>query len=156
MSKKPVMAPTPFSAEEIRSASPEGRSWTFRRIGPDGAIGYAQTTFLEVDAMEARYRTEQRNASGDPIGDATVSTSTWEGFRQDAEFPAAVTTVEAETLDTDLGRFDVRVYRVSPDAASGPTRVFYFAAALPGPPIRVTVTMGGGPETVVMDMVERN
>jgi len=92
----------------------------------------------------------------DPVGDETLSTSTWEGFRQHAEFPAALTTIELQTITTDLGRFDVQVYRVKPAEGTGPTRVFYFATTLPGPPIRVAVIVGGEPETVVMDMVEHD
>lgn len=134
------MAPTPFTAEQIRDATTNGRRYTWRitTAGEPGVIKHV--TFFDVAAEGAAVSYGHIRDDGHIL---TLSPTrfTWEALRQQGSFPAAVTTIREETIQVPAGEFTCLVYRVKPDNSS--TRTFYFAKELPGPPILINVEKDG-------------
>ena len=125
--------PTPFTAAEIRAASPPGtlitqvieasgeppltlvRQWT--EVDDEGGTGVSYT----IDADGAR--SEVRH-----------SRSNWLDLQRHASMPVATTTVEEVVLDSPLGRLDcLRYTRVEDE---GTVSTFWFARAYPGMPVQ--------------------
>lgn len=151
----PQTAPTPFTADQIREGCPKGTWWIFRQTGPDGSVTYDRTEFATADAKGATFAGTPVDPEGKPAGEPSEGSATWEELREHAAFPAPMTTIREAEVTTELGTFACLVYRVQGDGPQAPTRIFYFAKSLPGPPIRVTIEAADGTETTVMEMTAR-
>lgn len=132
----PGFAPTPFSAEEIRTGCPPGRTITLLVERP-GAVPVTQVTrFVTADDHGADHEVTQF-VNGEPLGDPVVRRSTWEEFQSHASFPEAATQIDDVTLDISAGRFACLRYTVT---GSDGANTFWFAKELPGMPIKVQMT----------------
>lgn len=125
----PDHAPTPFTADEIRSGCPPGRSVTARTEAMGQPDRVDLTVFVETDADGAVLESN-----------GTRHRVTWRELQGHASFPAAMTTITEEAVQTPLGDMECLSYRVvSGNAAS----TFWFAKERPGMPVLFTVEEDG-------------
>jgi hypothetical protein len=143
--------PTPFSAAEIRSGCPAGRTIRLRVVKPGSPVMVQAIQFLASDAKGADHETRQYLA-GDPAGDPVVRRSTWNEFQGHASFPAAATSLGEEEIETPAGRFDCWRYTIA--GAEG-ANTFWFAQTLPGMPVKVEMRQYEQ-VTYTMTMVEND
>lgn len=131
----PGLLPTPFTADEIRTATGEGKTIRLRVDLPDGSHTTRVNRFTEVDAEGA---TLERWSLADR-GDLSASRVTWRELQGHAAFDAATTALSTETVTLPLG--DLVCLRF--DTADG---TFWFSLAHPGMPVRFE---SGGVRTTV-------
>lgn len=123
----PDLAPTPFTAEEIRAGCPEGRTIELL-VEEAGAEPYRRfNRFVSCDGTGA---TVERGRVG---AAAAADRATWAELQAHAAFPVAATTVERETIEIPLGVLDCLRYTVR-DGDGVDT--FWFSPAYPGMPVR--------------------
>ena len=147
----PGHAPTPFLAEEIRDASPPGRSIKIRIDVPGETSVYRVNRYVECDQGGATLERTMLALDGSPLGEPDVGPVTWLELQAHASFPADSTTIESERIETEIGTHDCLRYTVSDGSTD---EIFWFATDLPGMPIRyLTRTDGEGVTTV--SVVER-
>jgi len=132
--------PTPFSAEEIRTASPNGH--TVETVTEEfGTVSARRrTTFLDVDATGATMRMAALDAAGDEVGDAVSHRAAWTDLQAHASFPADQTTRIREQVDTPLGLLDSLRYEVR---RGDEQMTFWFALEHPGMPILMAIARDG-------------
>lgn len=126
---KPGHAPTPFSAAEIRAGCPSGRRVVTRISDETDETATTVTVFRDVDEHGAIFVTA--------AGSHRVR---WEDLQGHASFPAADTTITAETIETPLGELTCMLYTVTRPTE---THRFWFAHEHPGMPIRTEVSREG-------------
>ncbi len=137
-------AKTPYTKEQIRDATPEGRRMTFVMESPDKPPVQKRFRFLAVDDERATIITELLDQNGKTIGTPENASSTWEELRRHASFPIEATTIEEATAETPAGSFASWRYTVVEKTEEGTKRtVAYFAKDLPGPPVDLTVETNG-------------
>lgn len=139
------MAPTPFTAAQIRAACPAGRRSTYR-VESAGRTPFLQVThFLSSDAEGAQVESSMTELDGTRLGGTRRSRSTWSEFQAHASFPADATEVSEVVVEVPAGRYACWRYVVERRAEDGTSSraVFDFAKALPGPPIRLEQKVGG-------------
>jgi hypothetical protein len=118
------MAPTPFTADEIRAGCPAGRVIELLVEEADQPPHHRTNHFIDTDEAGA---TVEHTPSG-----ATVR-STWAEMQAHASFPEAVTTIDQDTIEIPLGTLDCHRYTVR----DGDTvMTFWFSPAYPGMPVR--------------------
>lgn len=146
----PGHAPTPFTGDEIRAATKVGK--TLRRLVEEAgeASYFLVSRFVERDDERATLERFRLSLDGQPLGEPVRHETTWLGLQRHASFPADVTTIEPETLDTPIGRLDCLRYTVRDGDAE---EVFWFAKDLPGMPIQ-QLTRQGGEVVSTVTMVE--
>ena len=83
------------------------------------------------------------------LGEAREVVAAWTDLQAHASFPAAITTISHETIDTPLGTVECLRYDVANDDH---TNTFWFAPAHPGMPIRLTSDAQNGPTTTVVSI----
>ena len=137
----PGLAPTPFSAAEIRAGCPEGRVSVVRT--PDGL---GATRFAEGDEEGAWIEDTPLDESGQVAGPVERERSTWLELQEHAAFPAEHTTIDRVELLGPLAQRRCLRYTVRRGEA---TLVFWFAVDLPGMPIRVERSEGGVTRTTL-------
>ncbi len=142
-------APTPFTPEQISDAS-SARVVRTRTDERGGAPVFRVTRYLDGTAEAAVMETFESDSDGEPLGDPERFTSTWSELRDHAKFPADITTIERDTIDTPLGVVDTMRYSI---VAEQRTMVFWFAPSYPGMPIRYQTVVDGVPisTTTVVD-----
>lgn len=128
----PDLAPTPFTADEIREGCPDGHRLLVR-TQVDGMTTYHCDPFAAGDAEGGELTQVVTDASGTPVEDPHPSRVTWRELQAHAAFPAAATAVEPERISTPLGELDCLRYDVERD---GGTSTFWFAPEHPGMPVR--------------------
>ncbi len=144
-------APTPYTAEQIRDATHQGRRYLFRvTLGTESPLT-REMRFVRVDAQGATIASSMRDADGREVAPAEESTVTWEELRQHALFPARATTITDESIDVAAGHFETRHYTVRDDE-EGTTSHFWFANDLPGAPVKL-VTEHEGTPLMTMELV---
>jgi len=138
-------APTPYTAAQIRDASRAGRTYVYRIEAPGAAPRTTTITFLKVTPEEAETRsTTVDEKTGAAVQPEKESRATWDELRRHAEFPRAATTITDETITVPAGTFDCKVYAVvERKEANAPHMRFYFAKAMPGAPVLITIDKGG-------------
>ncbi|MEJ2086655.1 MAG: hypothetical protein P8Y44_13435 [Acidobacteriota bacterium] len=131
--------PTPYTAEQIGNAWRQGYEMTMKIWTPDRET--VSRTRVEGWSREAIETSEQQlDDTGSPVGDKTVSSSSWEDLRDHARFPVATTVRERTTRVTALGELEGWLYTVSGD--EGRVSEFFFADDFPGPPVEFSQTNG--------------
>ncbi len=136
----PDLAPTPFTADEIRAGCPDGRRIRMA-IEVDGElVGYRTNRFYAVDRDGASLESARFDASGVQDGPSEAGRVTWLELQRHAAFPAARATIEPETIETPMGPLECLRYSVPGDDG---TDVFWFARAIPGMPIRYETIADG-------------
>ncbi|MCK0110717.1 hypothetical protein MWU75_00980 [Ornithinimicrobium sp. F0845] len=139
-------APTPFTAEQIRTHCPDGLRVTLAVESPEGTTFHTDT-FRDGDREGVTLESCPSDAQGTPTGPARTTRVTWLDLQEHASFPAEQTAVGEETITGPLGilpclRYDVRL-------AAGPV-TFWFAVGHPGMPVRFE---GQGSVTEMVDRV---
>ncbi len=123
--------PAPFTAEQIRNATKEGRTYRFKVEVPNKNTTEYAITFRKVDANGA----EVFNGSDSPkrVG--------WLALQQQSEFPKEKVKTHPEKLKTPAGKFDCVVYELTGE--DGEVFTYYFAKKLPGAPVFFFVERNG-------------
>jgi hypothetical protein len=138
---RPDHAPTPYTAEQIRKASGEGRTDVFR-IESAGQKPWTYTLkFLKGDREAAEVE------SFNPADDGTVTSRSkdrqmWVDFQAHASFLELDTKITEETNEVPAGKFDCWLYTVLKRDAGATVRM-WFAKKRPGPPVRMTTEEKG-------------
>ena len=147
---QPDHAPTPFSADEIRAACPEGR-WNLFEMQTTGKAKLWQlSTFEHSDEHGADFQGVVVNEEGAEVGSPARDTATWHQLQAHASFPSALTEIRADTYRSDAGKFDCWLYVVTEHTGDKEiVQRFWFARNLPGPPVRVEQREDG---TVTFEM----
>ena len=144
----PDHAPTPFTADEIRSATPAG--YMVVTVTEQGAAAaHRRTEFTDVDADRTTMVMTPIDEHGAPAGEAREVVAAWSDLQAHASFPAGITTRSRDTITTPLGTIDCIRYDVSSDDH---TNTFWFSIEHPGMPIRLTSDALNGPTTTVVSI----
>lgn len=150
---EPGHLPTPFTADEIRDASPEGRTLVVR-TEPSGAP--ASTRSIRYTAPDDEGATQVRATIGDDggSGEPTRERVTWRELQAHASYPADRTTRERVRLEHPLGALDCLRYTMTDGDA---VDAVWFDLSRPGMP--VLLESRRGPDlvlrlTVVSDEVD--
>jgi hypothetical protein len=128
--KGPVY-PAPFTAEQIRDATKNGRTYRYKVEVPNKPTREYAITFRKVDEGGA----EVFN------GTDTPRRTGWLALQQHAEFPKDRVTTHDDKLKTPAGKFECIVYEVEGD--DGDVWTYYFAKKLPGAPVFFYVERNG-------------
>jgi hypothetical protein len=120
--KGPVY-PAPFTAEQIRAATKNGRTYRYKVELPNTPPKEYAITFRNVDAAGAEV-----TQSG-----TTPKRMAWITLQQHAEFPKDKTSTHDEKLKTPAGKFECVVYEVRSD--DDEIWTYFFAKKLPGAPV---------------------
>ncbi|MCO4745466.1 MAG: hypothetical protein KC912_11810 [Proteobacteria bacterium] len=144
---QPELVPFPFTPDQIRAASPEGREVVFR-IRDESTASWQRITFAAVNetgaSIEGRAWPEGGAETPAEIGEAT-----WAELQAHASFPLDATAVEpGHSVTVPAGTFSATRYTVEGD---GETSYFFFAPSLPGPPVLMVSELADG--IWVMEMV---
>ena len=144
----PDHAPTPFTADEIRSATPAG--YTVETVTEQaGAVSRRRTEFTAVDTDHATMVMTPIDERGEPTGDPREVVATWTDLQAHASFPAEITELSRDTIETPLGTISCLRYDVSSDDH---TNTFWFSPEHPGMPIRLTSDAQNAPTTTIVSI----
>jgi hypothetical protein len=145
--------PTPFSAAEIRDATPPGRSLVVRVDVAGRPSSTRLTRFAEVDEDGALQERSPLGPDGEPTEEPTATRVTWRSLQEHALFPVERSTRDRVRLAHPLGELDCIRYTVTDGDA---VDVYWFDIARPGMPVLVDSRRGGTPVvtmTVLADEV---
>jgi len=138
---RPDHAPTPFTADEIREACPEGRTDTYRiELRSEKPAKYT-LKFLKCDREGAEV--ESTNIPEDGKPKTTKDRQAWVDFQTQASFLEIDTKITDETIETPAGKFECRVYTVQKREGDPAVVRMYFAKKLPGHPVKMTSEENG-------------
>lgn len=126
------LAPTPFTADEIRAGCPDGHR-VLVRTTRGGAVSHHASGFEGGDGEGVTTTSVETDARGRPSGDERRTRVAWRELQAHAAFPAERTTVVPERIRLEIGERDCLRYEV---AGEGGTSTFWFALAHPGMPVR--------------------
>jgi hypothetical protein len=131
--KKPrgPVYPAPYTAEQLRDATKEGRTYRFKVEVPDKPTKEYAITFRKVDKGGAELST----------GGDSAKRVGWLALQQQSEFPKDKVTTRREKLKTPAGKFDCMVYVV--DGEDGEVFTYYFPKKLAGAPVFFHVDRDG-------------
>jgi hypothetical protein len=128
--KGPVY-PAPFTAEQIRDATKNGRTYRFKVEVPNEPTREYSITFRKVDSAGTEIFANGNNSKR--LG--------WLALQQQSEFPKDKVRTRAEKLKTPAGKFECMVYEVAGE--EGEVFTYYFARKLPGAPVFFYVERDG-------------
>lgn len=132
--------PTPFSAEQIRIASSNGRRNTFR-VEADGVDAHHMCwEFLPGTDATAEFLTWTESIEGERLSEPEVRTASWPELQAHASYPTATTAIESTRITVGAGTFDCWCYESGQSESL--TRA-WFAKDLPGPPVLHESEVGG-------------
>jgi len=137
-------APTPFSAEEIRSGCPKGRKIVFQVEMFGKPLLFRTTEFVSADEEGTVMETVTAGADGKQLGKRQMVIAKWKELQAHASFPGDRTEIRTEKHTTPAGTFDCWLYTVK-ETKKGKTNVkrLWFAFSLPGPPVCYEETADG-------------
>ncbi|MGW5241192.1 hypothetical protein ACWEOW_19835 [Monashia sp. NPDC004114] len=127
------MAPTPFTAAQIRSGCPEGRTITLLVEPAVGPPWRRVNRFVDTDEKGATLQRWRLGPDGNPEGGTDSSRLTWLQLQEHASYPADSVTITPDTVDLPMGTFEALRYTV--EDGDGVTTL-WFAPAFPGMPVR--------------------
>ncbi|MBN9162829.1 MAG: hypothetical protein BGO98_44825 [Myxococcales bacterium 68-20] len=128
--KGPVY-PAPFTAEQIRGATKNGRTYRYKVEVPNKPTKEYAITFRKVDEGGAEVWS----------GSDSSKRMGWLTLQQQSEFPKDKVTTRDDKLKTPAGKFECVVYEV--DGDEGEVWTYYFAKKLPGAPVFFYVERNG-------------
>lgn len=128
--KGPVF-PAPFTAEQIRDATKNGRTYRYKIEIPNKPTKEYVVTFRNVDEGGAEISS----------GSDSSKRMSWLTLQQHSEFPKDKVSKREEKLKTPAGKFECVVYEVTGD--DGEVWTYYFAKKLPGAPVFFYVERNG-------------
>ncbi|HUR15048.1 MAG TPA: hypothetical protein VM097_11220 [Mycobacteriales bacterium] len=137
---RPGLAPTPFTAEEIRRGSVPGRTLRVLVEPVGGEPTLRVNRYVECTQEGATLQRWQAALDGTPYGEPEVDEVTWLELQAHAAFPAEHTTIDPERITTPLGDLDCLRYTVLRDDTEV---VFWFAVDRPGMPVRMVTRQSG-------------
>lgn len=146
----PGLAPTPFTADEIRGGCPSGRTIRMRVEAVGEAPFDRLSRFVECDETGATLERARWSPEGSPLGEPEVTRVTWAELQGHASFPAEATVIEPERIVTPIGELDCLRYTVRDGATE---EVFWFAEDLPGMPVTY-LTRSGGQVVLTVSVVD--
>lgn len=130
----PGMAPTPFTAAEIRDGCPPGRIVTVRVQPADAPARLESTRWLSCDAEGAVMEKTVQDSNGEGVAERESYRMAWRELQAHAAFPNDRTDITRETIITEAGLFECLRYRIKGEEGESH---FWFALELPGMPIKV-------------------
>lgn len=139
----PGLAPTPFTADEIRAGCRPGRTIT-THIEEDGGTTVRTTTYLSADAEGGEFESRVLGPDG-AVVETGVARASWAELQSHAAFPADRTTLEEQRLELPTGLADCLLCTVRDGDA---VRRFWFDTARPGMPVRVESEEAGAVTSV--------
>lgn len=144
-------APTPYTAAQIRAATPAGRTMTYLIEAPNKLPSKQRFRFVAVDEEHATVATELLGDDGKVLGEPELKISSWDDLRRHASYPLEATTIVETATVTPDDSFRCKRYTVVEPQPDGKTKktVACFAHDLPGPPVELTVELDGA---LVMSM----
>jgi hypothetical protein len=128
--KGPVY-PAPFTAEQIRAATKNGRTYRYKVELPNKPTREYAITFRKVDDVGAEIF----------AGGESSKRMGWLALQQQSEFPKDKVTTRDEKLKTPAGKFECIVYEVAGE--DGEVFTYYFAKKLPGAPVFFYIERNG-------------
>ncbi len=135
-----TIAPPPFSAEQIRDATPQGRSYTFKEWQGEGAPTLRKITFHAPDAKGVGISSKAATSTTT----AAPHRVSWAELVGHASYPAAQTQIEDAEVQVPAGRFRARHYTVRTPTPKGLQETdAWFAVDLPGAPVQHEVRLNG-------------
>ena len=137
-------APTPYTAEEIRAASPRGRTVRHRvTLGRKTTVTTME--FGEVTETGCQLTSRIFDASGKSLLEKPSEGSySWEDLRRHARFARSETTITDAAVEVPAGRFECKLYTVErKEAGKSLVSRYWFARTLAGPPVKMTVESSG-------------
>jgi hypothetical protein len=142
-----AMAPTPYTAAQLRDALPVGTVVVYRRVEAGNDPYLNRMTMVSADAVGCKIANAIVDEQGNVVADEGETEADWEELRKHAEFPVAAVQTSEDAVDVPAGHFDTWKYIVTePD---GTVTTYQFARTLPGPPVRMEVRAH---DTVVFSM----
>lgn len=141
----PTRLPTPYTANQIRAAMPEGTKIWMRMETPK-AVTQEEWEVVDADAETVTMSFKVFDEAGKKLlEERPEKTTTWTELRDHASFPIATTMRAEGRIDTPVGSFDSWLYIVDTVGEDGlPLLMHYhFAKELPGPPVLMTKTVDG-------------
>ena len=139
----PGLLATPFTADEIREATGNGKTIRLLIEGPESSREFRVNRFREADAEGATLDRWTSNADGVLQGDISTSRVTWHDLQAHAAFPAERTTLSTETLSLPIGHVDCLRYDVRENPEASPM-TFWFSMKHPGMPVQFDAPVEGG------------
>lgn len=134
----------PFTAEQIRQATPEGRRYRYRIEQPGKPAFIQLIEFVKIDSQGATLRQRSLSATDDapedPEGETAQARVTWRALEERGRSSAANTHVVDARITVPAGTFDCMRYTIRKGRVV--TRS-WFAHRLPGAPIRQEVMRDG-------------
>jgi len=174
----PGLLPTPFTADEIRTGCPDGRTIRLFVEPAEGEPFERVNRFVEADETGATIERWWVGPDGLVDGEVERERTSWLDLQRHAAFPADRTTSSRETLELPIGTVECLRYDVRPEASVGASvsaadaapgavtgavvdghavATFWFSLAHPGMPVRYEqVADAGGIDrtTMVGDEIE--
>jgi L-ascorbate metabolism protein UlaG (beta-lactamase superfamily) len=138
----PAMAPTPYTAAQIRDAMPVGTVIVYRRAEAGAQTYLDRWTVTAADASSCTIADEIVDEAGALLSARGTQTSRWEDLRRHAEFPAATLETSDDAVEVPAGRFETWKYVVT--EPGGTVTTYQFARELPGPPVWMQVRGNAG------------
>lgn len=126
--------PTPFSADEIRDATPDGHTVetvTTTTTTDDAVTSRRRTTFLDGDEAGVTMRLDTFDADGNAAGEPMTFRTAWVDLQSHASFPVAAAERSWETIETPLGELECLRYDTE-------AMTCWFAVEHPGMPVVMT------------------
>lgn len=142
----PGRAPTPFTADEIRTGCPTGRTIRLRVDVVGETAFHRVSRFVECDQAGATMEHSRLSPDGSPLAEPESDRVTWRDLQAHASFAADDTTIESEWIETAIGELDCLRYTVTDGTSDD---VFWFAKDLPGLPIQSLTRTDGQVVTTV-------
>jgi hypothetical protein len=128
-------APTPFSADKIRAACPDGTWIRFKMESPGAPDAYLVFRFLTGGPEAVTVVSSLFDADDNLTGEPAAKRQKWTDLQSHASFPEVRTRIDPAAFDTPAGRLDGWLYTVSGTKEGRPVLTRYaFARDLPGPP----------------------
>jgi hypothetical protein len=132
-------APTPFTAAEIRAASPAGHSTTvlIENLDREPMLRIIEFVSVTDDLVDMQFH--ERHPGGGEPGPKQIATAAWTDLQAHASFPVDSVAIENDTIKLPWAVLQCLRYTVTD--ADG-TTIHWFATSHPGMPVRTNVWRG--------------
>ncbi|MCA8954369.1 MAG: hypothetical protein KDE27_32985 [Planctomycetes bacterium] len=145
--------PTPYTAEQIRAAHPDGTMLHFLVVAPGVPETVHVTRFTAGDAEGVTVESWTEDRDENPTSEQRSSRSTWVELQNHAVFDAARTSREEARCHVGGADYDCWLYTVTDPGGSRTRERFWFAHEHPGPPV-LLVREVDGVEVRRMELLE--